>query len=90
MWGRETSTVKKNLEEAKRAVQIGAQLGIYTPFLPMGPFPLNDGFVMAAEVIMLQRSLDQGKYAKHIQFGTIGKMRSMLSESIRMGLTPAS
>jgi len=45
----------------------------------MGPFPLDDSFGMGAAVVILQVSLNPGKYDKHVQFGTIQKFRSAFS-----------
>lgn len=75
LWAREPSTVRKNLDECKRAVKIGQALGLRSPFLPMGPFPVEDKFGMGAAVVMLQRSLDKGSYKDHLQFATMRKMR---------------
>jgi hypothetical protein len=36
----------------------------------MGPFPLEDTFVMGAAIVMLQISLQLGQYDKTVQFGT--------------------
>jgi len=45
----------------------------------MGPFPAEDSFGMGAAVVILQISLNPGKYDKHVQFGTIRKFRSAFS-----------
>ncbi len=47
----------------------------------MGPFPLEDTFGMAAAIVILQVSLNPGKYDKHVQFGTIRKFRSAFSNA---------
>jgi hypothetical protein len=70
-WAKEPKIVSKNLGQARRAVDIGAVLGIVDPFPTMGPFPVEDRFGMKAAAIMLMRSLDVGKYAPTIQFSTM-------------------
>jgi hypothetical protein len=45
----------------------------------MGPFPLEDTFGMAAAIVVLQLSLKPGKYASHLQFGSVRKLRAALS-----------
>jgi hypothetical protein len=47
----------------------------------MGPFPLEDTFGMGAALVMLERSLKPGKYASHLQFGTVQKFRSAFSNA---------
>ncbi len=48
-------------------------------FPPMGPFPLEDSFGMGAVIVILQVSLNPGKYDMYVQFGTIRKFRSAFS-----------
>ncbi len=45
----------------------------------MGPFPLEDTFVMGAAIVMLQISLQLGQYDKTVQFGTEWKFWSCFS-----------
>jgi hypothetical protein len=81
MWSRETQTVTKNYRLAVRAIDIATALGIEDPFPVMGPFPLHDIFGMSAAVVILTRSLDVGKYAATVQYGTMRKMRGMFSNA---------
>jgi hypothetical protein len=50
-------------------------------FRPLGPFPLNNTFGMAAAIVMLQASLRPRKYDKCIQFGMVWKLRSGFSNA---------
>jgi hypothetical protein len=79
-WAREPKTVNATLTACRQASQVASSLGIRNKlFRPMGPFPLEDTFGMGAAIVMLQLSLKPGKYATHLQFGTVQKLRSALS-----------
>jgi hypothetical protein len=55
-------------------------LGFKSNLFPtMGPFPLEDSFGMGVAIVILQVSLNPGKYDKNVQFGTIRKFRSAFS-----------
>jgi len=80
LWSREPTTVSGNLLVARQGVNMATALGFQDQlFRPMGPFPLEDSFGMAAAIVMLQQSLKPGKYAKTVQFGTARKFRSCFS-----------
>jgi hypothetical protein len=53
---------------------------------PMGPFPLMDKYGMQAALALLHRSLDPGRYANHVQFGTFRKVRSTITNIIQAGV----
>jgi len=76
VWAREPSTVANNLTECRRATRIGTSLGFANNFPSMGPFPVDDAWGMKYACTMLIRSLDEGKTARTIQFGTMRKLRS--------------
>jgi len=79
-WAREPKTVNTTLAACRQASQIASSLGIGNKlFRPMGPFPLEDTFGMAAAIVVLQLSLKPGKYASHLQFGSVRKLRAALS-----------
>jgi hypothetical protein len=88
-WSREPSTVKSNLYEAKRgaksARRFGFPEGSGTP--PMGPFPLSDEFGMKAAMLVLDRSLDPGKYADYVQWETFRKARSAVTNVSQAGVS---
>jgi len=72
LWSREPSTVNHTLTACRQGASLAALLGFkYKLFRPMGPFPLEDTFGMGAALVMLERSLKPGKYASHLQFGTV-------------------
>jgi len=79
-WSVEPRTVNRTLMECRRGSDIASSLGFRNKlFRPMGPFPTDDVFGMAAAIVILQSSLRTGKYDKHVQFGTIRKFRSAFS-----------
>jgi hypothetical protein len=69
-WGRETSTVTKHLNEAKRMEKTFSRLGMMSGTPPMGPFPMRDDMGMQAAIAVLDRSMDPGKYAEFVQWET--------------------
>lgn len=80
LWSREPSTVSGTLLACRQGARIATSLGFREKlFKPMGPFPIDDTFGMGAAIVMLQQSLQPGKYDKTIQFGTVRKFRSAFS-----------
>ncbi len=76
-WSREPGTIRGVLGEAKRGLAIASSLGFaHSLFRPRGPFPVLDTMGMGVAVVMLQRSLNPGKYAKNVQFETVRKFRA--------------
>jgi len=61
LWSRESSTVRSNLTECRRALKIGGMFGFNNTFASMGPFPIEDSWGLKEACILLQRSLDVGK-----------------------------
>jgi hypothetical protein len=91
-WSREPSTVKSNLYEARRgarsAKRFGFPEGSATP--PMGPFPLSDDAGIKAAMVVLDRSLDPGKYYDYVQWETFRKARSAITNVSQAGASGLS
>jgi hypothetical protein len=68
----------------ERKVSDGLEMPSIT--LPMGPFLLNDECGMKAAIALLDRSLDPGRYADHVQFGTFQKVKSTITNIIQAGV----
>jgi hypothetical protein len=51
----------------------------------MGPFPLNDDFGMKAALVVLDRSLDAGRYSDYIQWETFLEARSAITNISQAG-----
>jgi hypothetical protein len=86
-WSRESSTVTFNLREARRMEKLADRLEMPSITPPMGPFPLRDECGMkAALALLLDRSLDPGRYANHVQFGSFRKVRSTITNIIQAGV----
>ncbi len=82
LWSLDPRTVNCTLTECKRGLDIATSLGFKNKlFAPMGPFPVDDTFGMAAAIVILQVSLSPGKYDRNVQFGTIRKFRSTFSNA---------
>ena len=84
-WSRASSTVKQNHLLASRMIDRSSKVGIpYGPFIRRQPFPSYDHCGYHTAFLMLDASLDQGRYHKdHKQFDTIRKIRSTYSNFIR-------
>jgi hypothetical protein len=90
LWSWETNAVKNNLWEAIRGRKSARRFkfsGEMT-ILPMGPYPLSDIFRMKATmVLVLERSLDPGKYATYVQWDTFWKARSAITNGSQASVT---
>ena len=84
-WSRASSTVKQNHLLATRMIDRSSKVGIpYGPFIRRQPFPSFDHCGYHTAYLMLDASLDQGRYHKdHKQFDSIRKIRSTYSNFIR-------
>jgi hypothetical protein len=81
-WGRAASTVSNNLQSMLNVVRtMKDQFGVLSNnyFPPQGPHPLDDTFGMFAACVMLEHSLNPGINEANVQFGTIRKTRSALT-----------
>lgn len=80
LWARERSTVAANRREGDKYLSIHGSLGVTNPYRARGPYDLTDDpFGIRAAVGMVYRSLDEGKNAPTIQFGTTRRIRSHVS-----------
>jgi hypothetical protein len=68
----------------ERKVSDRLEMPSITP--PMGPFPLCDECGMSGAIAMLDRSLDPGRYADHVQYGVFRKVRSSITNIIQSGV----
>jgi hypothetical protein len=82
-WGRAASTVSNNLSSMLNAVRTMRDMyGVmshHRGFPPQGPHPLEDTFGMYGACVMLEHSLNAGINETNVQFGTIRKTRSALT-----------
>lgn len=78
-WGRESSTVSKNLSVLLRTERCFDRLGMPSAVEHLGPFPLTDTMGMKAAIAVLDKSLDKGKYEDFVQWETFRKTRSALT-----------
>ena len=82
LWARERATVAANRREAVIFVREGQAMGFGNPYPPRGPWPIEDIWGMKTAMVMLQRSLYPGKNAALVQYETIRKTRSHMSNFI--------
>jgi hypothetical protein len=81
-WARRPGTVKSNLTLMLRIVKVqeeGHGIPIGQMFRPQGPHPVGDTFRMMTAVVLLDHSLNAGINATTVQFNTIRKTRSAMS-----------
>ena len=79
-WALEPSTVSRTLDEVKRGLSLASSFGFaHQLFWPLGPFPLDHTFSMGSAAIMQMQSLNQGWYTSMLQFETVRKFRSAVS-----------
>jgi hypothetical protein len=81
-WSRERSTVASNLQEGVRYLLNNERMGESDPYPARGLWPLEDVFGLHMASSLLLRSLDDGKNAARVQFETVRKLRSHLSNFI--------
>jgi hypothetical protein len=82
LWARERATVEANRREALIFVREGMLLGFTNPYPSRGPWPIDDIWGMKTAMVILQRSLCSGKNARFVQYETIRKTRSHMSNFV--------
>ena len=79
-WSRERSTVNSNRLEGAKFVELQEILGLKRRALPpQGPYPMEDTWGVNVACSLVLRSLDRGNYTNNIQFETMRKMRTFVS-----------
>jgi hypothetical protein len=78
-WSREKSTVSSNLMEARRMERSMRKYGLPAATPPLGPWPLEDSVGMKAAIAVLDRSLDKGVYEANVQWDTLRKQMSAVT-----------
>jgi hypothetical protein len=74
--------VQSSLATCHQGLAIAHSLGFGNNLFQLtGPFPQEDMFGMGAAMVMLQQSLQTGRNALNVQFGTIRKLRSAFSNA---------
>jgi hypothetical protein len=79
---RECGTVSGNKREGERHLSNCEAFGINDPYPPRVPFPVKDGCGMQMACSLLLQSLDPGKNADKIQYETMQKLRSHMSNFV--------
>jgi hypothetical protein len=82
LWARERATVAANRREANLFLQEGRAMGYDNPYPPRGPWPVEDLWGLKTATVILQRSLAPGKNAEFVQYETIRKTRSHMSNFV--------
>ena len=73
-WSRETRTIRTNYLELKRGEEaMKRKFRLESATGPMGPFPLEDVLGMKAALVLLDRTLDVGRYEPRVQHNTFRK-----------------
>lgn len=82
LWSRERSTITKNQTELRVYLKNALMLGNPDPLPPRGPFPTEDIFGMEIACNLLLRSLRPGRNAATVQYETVRKGRSVVSNYV--------
>jgi hypothetical protein len=86
-WARKSSTVSHNGATMRNIVRVSQERFSVTGsivFKAQGPHPLEDSFGMLKACVLLDHSLNQGRNEANVQFETIRKTRSAVSNYDRM------
>jgi hypothetical protein len=80
--------VRSNLQEAKRGAKTVRKFRFPndSPTPAMGSFPLSDDFGMRAALLVLDRSLDAGRYSDYVQWETFRKARLAVMNVTQAGV----
>ena len=81
-WSREKSTISGNLGRVKYVLRTWHSLRRQLPLPPITAWPTEDTLGMGTAVIMLEKSLDQGRIANYTQFDTCRHLRGTISNII--------
>ena len=88
-WARRPSTVGSNLQEMRRYLRGCKRLGADLPFIEdmaRGPLPVKDTWAALPACTMLLRSLDEGRNSTTVQFNTVRRLRSCITNYERTTL----
>ena len=81
-WARSSSTVEGNVIQVSKFLDGCDHFGVDLPFakdLPRGPFPLKDTWGMLAACVLLHRSLSGGQNSDTVQFSTVRRVQTAVS-----------
>ena len=78
-WSRETSTIAANMSKIKKVLHFWKSRSNYAPLPDITPWGEEDNMGMSAAISILEHSLEKGRLADYIQFDSVRKMRSALS-----------
>ena len=82
LWSRERGTVNGNRSTMRRGMQVSQMMGLQPPYVPLGPYPLEDvmGYGVAAQFLVASLA-DGAKGRDYCQFETIRKYQSAFSNA---------
>jgi hypothetical protein len=81
-WSREPNTVSQNLGKVNTILQLGFELGMDNPPLPLAePWPMKDKTNVGGAAVVLSHSLDPGRTEDTKQFEAVRKMKSAMVAS---------
>lgn len=87
LWSREPETVKQNLNVLRGYLTTMELFEVEVPLPPRGPFEVDDSFGYKTACALVWKSLNSGRNSAHVQFSTIRKVRSAMSNFVHA--TPA-
>ena len=78
-WSREPEKISSTRRDSLKLSKIGLDKGLSSVLPVMGHFPVEDSLGIGLAVCMLVRSLDKGRHQSTLQFKSVRKMRSAIS-----------
>ncbi len=81
-WSQEPETVRQNLSTLRGYVDTMALFGVVEALPSRGPFDVGDSFGYRAAIALVWKSLNGGRNSAHVQFSSIRKVRSALSNYV--------
>lgn len=77
-WSHATKTIKGHVNEVRFMERYGDALG-FSPFPPLGPWPLGYHLGMLQAMMVVMRSMEPGRYNDTVQYGTARQARATLT-----------
>lgn len=82
LWSREPETVKQNLNILRGYLSTMELLSFDVPLPSRGPFPVDDSFGYKVACALVWKSMAPGRNSANVQFCTIRKVRSAVSNFV--------
>jgi len=82
LWSREPETVRQNLNVLRGYLSTMELIAVNNPLPSRGPFGVDDSFGYKVAIALVLKSLSPGRNSAHVQFSSIRKVRSAVSNYV--------